>query len=81
MPDDYRPINTAPRDGTSVWLIAEGYNEDLPYLMFWNSEGFNPLVSTQPGIWEIEGGGLTWCEDDPKGGPKGGPTHWKPKHD
>jgi hypothetical protein len=77
MADDYRPINTAPRDGSIVWLIAEEYNEDCPYPMFWNPSGFNPLVSSKPGIWELEGGGMTWCEEDPKGSP----THWKPKVD
>ena len=69
--DDYRPIDTAPRDGTFVEVACPG--EFGPFEMRWNPAGFNPIASLRPGLWETRGGGLTWSED--RGG---GPTHWRP---
>lgn len=68
---DYRPIETAPRDGTVIEVTCPG--KDGPYRMRWNSNGFNPLVSKKRGIWETERGDVTWCEDDGLG-----PTQWRP---
>lgn len=70
MPDDFRPIDTAPRDGTLVEVYADG---DGPFVMRWNASGTNWLVSKQPGIWEAADAAFTWCEDDGMG-----PTHWRP---
>lgn len=47
---DYRPIDTAPRDGTFVEVAAPG--EFGPFEMRWNSAGFNPIASLRPGLWE-----------------------------
>lgn len=70
MAYDYRPIETAPRDGTVIEVMTE---ETGGFAMFWNPEGFNPLVSRSCGIWECPGGTLTWSED---GGY--GPEYWRP---
>lgn len=67
-----QPMSTAPRDGTTVELFAE----DIGIVpMFWDPNGFNPLVSKTPGIWKLVGGGMTWTEDDPDGAP----TQWRPQ--
>lgn len=70
MSGDYRPIATAPRDGTIVDVLAEDCG---PYRMKWNGAGVNPLVSLKAGIWEAVDGAFTWSED--RGA---GPTHWRP---
>lgn len=72
MANDYRPIETAPKDGTVVLLRAD--NEG-PFLMYWDAALVNPLVGPEPGVWVLEGGGLTWCDRDPAVGP----THWAPR--
>lgn len=70
MPHDFRPIATAPRDGT----VIEVFDDDVgSFLMFWDPAAENPLVSKQPGIWVEIGRGMTWCEDDGFG-----PTWWRP---
>jgi hypothetical protein len=66
---DWRSIDTAPRDGTVVEVMADGFG---PYEMMWNREGFNFLVSSEFGIWEHTTGGFTWSEEY-----GGGPTHWR----
>lgn len=70
MSDDYRPIETAPRDGTVIEVFAEDAGA---FLMRWNPSGENCLVSKSPGIWECPGGNFTWCEDDGFG-----PEWWRP---
>jgi len=70
MGDDWRPIETAPRDGTEIEVTDQ---ETFWGVMRWNVAGFNPLVSKDYGIWECPGGNFTWCEDDGFG-----PTHWRP---
>jgi hypothetical protein len=66
----WQPIETAPRDGT----LIEVHDPDVGGApMRWNPEGFNPLVSKKPGIWETSDKSLTWCEDDGYG-----PTMWRP---
>lgn len=70
MADDYRPIETAPRDGTVIEVMTESAG---PFAVFWNPEGVNPLVPHSRGIWECPGGTLTWSEDDGYG-----PKYWRP---
>lgn len=69
---DRRPIETAPKDGT---IVMVGADDEGPYPMYWDAEFFNALVSTKPGIWVLEGGGLTWCDERPDGAP----TYWFPR--
>lgn len=68
--DDWRLIDTAPRDGTMIEVMAEDAGQ---FYMCWNPAGENALVSTGVGIWEAEDGTFTWCEDHGFG-----PTHWRP---
>lgn len=70
MSDDFRPIDTAPRDGSIVEVMAADFG---PYRMRWNPSGFNELASIQPGIWEAHDRAFTWSEDM-----GAGPTHWRP---
>lgn len=68
---DYRPIETAPRDGTVIEVACPG--EEGPFEMRWTKSGFNPSVSKQFGLWVDIWGNFTWCEDHGFG-----PTHWRP---
>lgn len=72
---DGRPIETAPKDGTVIWLWAEGMDSEGPFLMHWDPNFINLLVSDKPGLWVMKGGGLTWSDQEYKGGP----THWCPQ--
>jgi hypothetical protein len=65
----WHDIATAPRDGTEVWVLHEDCGA---FPMRWNPSGFNPLVSTEHGIWEAPNGGFTWSEEN-----DGGPSHWR----
>lgn len=72
MADDLRPIESAPRDGTLIWVCAPQDGYGAP--MRWNKNGSNAIFQPLPvGIWELDGGGATWSEE---GGY--GPTHWMP---
>ena len=70
MAGDFRPIDSAPRDGTLIEIMDEDVGS---FLMRWNPAGRNALVSKQAGIWEAHDGSMTWCEDDGFG-----PTWWRP---
>lgn len=71
MAQDRRPYETAPKNGRIIRLWGD---DEGPFLMFWNPAGFNPLVSSKPGIWESVNHDFTWCDEDPAGAP----THWAP---
>lgn len=71
---EWRPISTAPRDGTEVDLKGES---DLVLAMCWQLF----RGGAGKGIWAMHGktsGALlcTWSEEDPDGAP----THWRPRH-
>lgn len=76
-PIEWRPISTAPRDGTEVdltWMEDGQPQEIFPmrWQIFRNGGG--------KGIWAMQSkvsGALlcTWTEDDPSEGP----THWRPR--
>lgn len=51
---DYRPIETAPRDGTVIEVACPG--EVGPLEMRWTESGFNPSVSMELGLWVDVGG-------------------------
>jgi hypothetical protein len=67
---EWRPISSAPRDGTLIEVMDEDAGR---FHMRWNKDGFNQLFSQNHGLWETEGAGLTWTEDDGMG-----PTYWRP---
>ena len=68
--DDYRPIATAPRDGTLIEVMDP---EAGAFPMRWNPEGFNMAFSRKPGLWESVAADVTWTEDNDCG-----PTMWRP---
>lgn len=77
---DWRPISTAPRDGTEIELtwLENGRAQEV-YPMRWEPETQNRLVQDHPGIWALRNrltGDVvfTWSESDPDGAP----THWRP---
>lgn len=70
MDADWYPIDSAPRDGTEIWVQ---HDDCGAFPMRWKPDGFNPLVSTDGGLWEAPGGGFTWTEEDSMG-----PSHWRP---
>jgi hypothetical protein len=67
----WNPIATAPKDGTPVWLCDGEGDAGGPFPMRWNPNG-SSWFQAGFGVWELEGGGLTWTEDLPDGSP----THW-----
>ena len=72
----WRPYATAPKDGTPVWLCDKHGDSGGPWPMFWNARGRNELF--QPGcvgIWELDGGGMTWTDERPDGAPE----WWAPR--
>lgn len=77
--DDWQTMETAPRDGTTVWLtwMDEGQPADT-FPMVWNDFAGNPLVQDGRGIWCLRSDDgqihMTWTEADPAGAP----THWRP---
>lgn len=69
--EGWRPLSSAPRDGTVVEVRAQ----DQPaLLMRWDAALANPLVSTRKGIWVSVGNTFTWCEDHGYG-----PEEWRPR--
>ncbi|BCB18042.1 hypothetical protein OCUBac02_09360 [Bosea sp. ANAM02] len=71
MANDYRDIVSVPRDGSLVWVMHEDVGS---FLMRWNAAASNPMVSTEPGIWEAPDGSFTWCDKNGLG-----PSHWRPE--
>lgn len=67
----YRPYADLPpecKDGRLVLLMGA---DGCSYPMRWNPRGFNIIFSrSKVGIWELDGGGLTWTDEDPDGAPE-----------
>lgn len=64
-----QPIETAPRDGTIIWI----HHDDVgSFVCRWNPVGSNAIFQPEPtGIWEAPLGQFTWSEDEGNG-----PSHW-----
>lgn len=71
----WQPLATAPKDGSPVWLCDELGDAGGPFPMRWSARGTNFLFQRGVGIWELEGGGMTWTDEYPAGAP----THWAPR--
>jgi hypothetical protein len=67
----YRPYSEMPaeyKDGRLVLLGDPDVGWTFP--MRWNSRGYNIVFSRKKvGIWEMDGGGLTWTDENPDGAP------------
>lgn len=68
--DDFRPIDTAPRDGT---LIEIHDPDSGTFPMRWDAQFRNGFFPNVTGMWVSPSGDLTWNE---AGGY--GPTKWRP---
>lgn len=66
----WRPIGTAPRDGSPVWLCDKHGDADGPWPMRWNATASHPIFQRGLGMWVLEGGGMTWTEEHPDGAPE-----------
>lgn len=72
---DWRPIDTAPRDGTLIEITAledDGTPFEI-WPMRWDAELRNGLFPGAVGFWAAPDRSITWNEDS-----FGGPTHWRP---
>lgn len=65
-----RPMDTAPRDGTTIIVGDEDCGE---FPMRWDSEMTNGLFPGVKGFWVVSGNLARW--DESKGL---GPTYWLP---
>jgi hypothetical protein len=67
---EWKPYATLPpemKDGRVVLLSGEGVGV---FPMRWNSRGYNMIFSGEKvGIWELDGGGMTWSDEWPDGAP------------
>lgn len=68
--DTYATIETAPRDGTAVYVAHEDVGR---FIMQWNPEGQSALYPDIIGLWETPCKSMTWVTVDGHG-----PSHWKP---
>lgn len=67
---DWMDIPTAPRDGSPVWLCDKNGDADGPWPMRWDPEATNPIFQSGRGLWVLDGGGMTWTEENPDGAPE-----------
>lgn len=67
----YRPYAELPpeyKDGRLVYLGDPEVGYDFP--MRWNARGYNLVFSgAKVGIWEMDGGGATWTDEQPEYAP------------
>lgn len=72
---EWQPIETAPKDGSSVLLTAFDEGEMFEtWVMMWGHIKKNPLFPSKTGMWMTPDGMITWNGSHNEGGP----THWKP---
>jgi len=74
MTTAWQPMETAPKDGSPVWLCDEHGDAGGPFPMYWAANGTS-WAQRGVGIWVLDGGGLTWTDEDPEGAP----TLWAPR--
>ena len=74
VPSDWRPIETAPRDGSIIDLtwMEDGAPAEI-WRMRYDPEMRNGMIPGAQGFWVTPGREMTWHEGD-----DGGPTHWRP---
>lgn len=64
-----RPIVTASRDGTLIWVGADDSGE---FVMRYDPEGENVIAQAGKGLWVASDGSFTWSEE------RGfGPDYWR----
>lgn len=75
----WKPIDTAPTDGTVVLLTAIEDDGELfeVWPMQWAHIQQNGLFPGRVGMWTHPSAGMTWNGD----ADGGGPTHWHPMPD
>ena len=66
---EWQDIKTAPRDGTTNEVWADGMLSDV---MRWDPQFVSPLMDAA-GCWVAVEGSYVWSE-----GRDCGPTHWRP---
>ena len=74
--DGWAPIESAPKDGTIVELVAfhEGIQMTAVWCMLWDANGANPLSLEITGMWVSPDGEMKWTVEPTLYGP----THWRP---
>lgn len=68
--NEWRTIDSAPKDGTPVLLLIDGHVREG----VWDPSEFDPATDDVTGNWQ-----LLWAEGNAYGcGPNNRPTHWRP---
>lgn len=72
MKIDWRPIETAPKDGRVIDLtwLEDGIPAEI-WPMKWDHSQTNGLFPGRVGMWVSLDGSVTWNDVD------NGPTHWR----
>ena len=72
---DWRPIETAPRDGTIIEITSIEPDGEVFEIwpMRWDAMKENGLFPDVRGFWTVSDGSVTWID-----AADSGPTHWRP---